>query len=80
MNSQFHRVIGIDLGTTFSAVAAYNSSTDQCEIINNSAESDRNPATTPSAQELDRAVALTVGVAVQFEVDVRAGGPAAARV
>ena len=36
--SQFHPVVGIDLGTTYSAVAAFNKGTDQTEILKNKTE------------------------------------------
>jgi molecular chaperone DnaK (HSP70) len=51
MNEQLHKVIGIDLGTTFSAVAAYNKYNDQAEIIVNRAEGDL--PTTPSVVSLE---------------------------
>ena len=51
MSDKFHRVIGIDLGTTYSAVAAYNKFAEASEIINNKAEGDR--PTTPSVVSLD---------------------------
>ncbi|HEX6862887.1 MAG TPA: Hsp70 family protein [Thermoanaerobaculia bacterium] len=41
-----HRVIGIDLGTTYSAVAAFDSYTEQAEVLLN--RLDGNEATTPS--------------------------------
>ena len=47
MNTNLHRVIGIDLGTTYSAVAAFNSFTEQAQIIPN-AEDSVSPQTTPS--------------------------------
>ncbi|HEY7544278.1 MAG TPA: Hsp70 family protein, partial [Blastocatellia bacterium] len=51
MNEKLHRVIGIDLGTTYSAVAAYNQNMEQAEIINN--PEDSNAPTTPSVVSLD---------------------------
>jgi molecular chaperone DnaK (HSP70) len=41
-----HRVVGIDLGTTYSAVAAFDPDTEQAEIIDNREEGTE--ATTPS--------------------------------
>jgi molecular chaperone DnaK (HSP70) len=51
MSEKYHKVIGIDLGTTYSAVAAYNKFKEQAEIIKNSAEGDT--PTTPSVVSLD---------------------------
>jgi molecular chaperone DnaK (HSP70) len=51
MNENLHRVIGIDLGTTYSAVAAYNQTNEQTEIIANREEA--NSMTTPSVVSLD---------------------------
>lgn len=51
MSSQFHRVIGIDLGTTYSAVAAYNENSMNVEIIGNPESDD--PETTASVVSLD---------------------------
>lgn len=51
MNEKLHRVIGIDLGTTYSAVAAYNQNLEQAEIINN--PEDSSAPTTPSVVSLD---------------------------
>jgi molecular chaperone DnaK (HSP70) len=51
MDAKLHRVIGIDLGTTYSAVASFNTYSEQSEIINNS-ESD-NPETTASVISLE---------------------------
>jgi molecular chaperone DnaK (HSP70) len=48
MNENLHRVIGIDLGTTYSAVAAHNKYTTIAEIIH-----DANAQTTPSVVSLD---------------------------
>ena len=47
MNESLHRVIGIDLGTTYSAVAAYDRFNERAEIILNHDEVDY-VATTPS--------------------------------
>ncbi len=47
MNTNLYRVIGIDLGTTYSAVAAFNPHAELAQIIPNSEES-TNPQTTPS--------------------------------
>lgn len=51
MNANLHRVIGIDLGTTYSAVSAYNTYTEQAEIIVDHSTADA--ATTPSVVSLD---------------------------
>lgn len=51
MNENLHYVIGIDLGTTYSAVAAWNKFTEQAEIIPN--REDGNSPTTPSVVSLD---------------------------
>jgi molecular chaperone DnaK (HSP70) len=51
MNGRLHRVIGIDLGTTYSAVAVYNRYTEQAEIIPNRQEGDA--PTVPSVVSLD---------------------------
>ncbi len=40
MNPQLHRVIGIDLGTTYSAVAAFNTYMDRADTILNAATGD----------------------------------------
>src|SRR5947209_20033236 len=42
--AEFHRVIGIDLGTTFSVVAAYNFDRQEVKVIPNR----QNEPTTPS--------------------------------
>ena len=42
--AEFHRVIGIDLGTTFSVVAAYNFDKQEVKVIPNR----QNEPTTPS--------------------------------
>jgi molecular chaperone DnaK (HSP70) len=47
-----HRVVGIDLGTTYSAVAAYDPDLLEAEILVNPEEDDG--ATTPSVVALDR--------------------------
>lgn len=52
MNENLHRVIGIDLGTTYSAVAAFNTFTEQTVIIRNVA--DGNSQTTPSVVSYDQ--------------------------
>jgi molecular chaperone DnaK (HSP70) len=51
MASHFHRVIGIDLGTTYSAVAAFHTYNEQAEIITNTMEDDSD--TTPSVVALE---------------------------
>jgi molecular chaperone DnaK (HSP70) len=60
-----HRVVGIDLGTTYSAVAAYDSDLLEAEILVNPEEDDG--ATTPSVVALDRETGnvLIGGVAKQ---------------
>lgn len=51
MNDKLHQVIGIDLGTTYSAVAVYNTYTEQAEII---VDSTNDKATTPSVISLHK--------------------------
>jgi len=51
MSEKFHKVIGIDLGTTYSAVAAYDKDKLESKIINNQSDGDK--ATTPSVVSLD---------------------------
>src|ERR1041384_8635499 len=51
MNENLHHVIGIDLGTTYSAVSAWNKFTEQAEIIPN--REDGNSPTTPSVVSLE---------------------------
>jgi molecular chaperone DnaK (HSP70) len=57
MSEKFHPVIGIDLGTTYSAVAAYNKYEEQTEILPNhesvDGEGRTRPETTPSVIALD---------------------------
>ena len=50
MNPNLHKVIGIDLGTTYSAVASYNSVTEAAEIIYNQETAAQ---TTPSVVSVD---------------------------
>jgi molecular chaperone DnaK (HSP70) len=55
-----HRVVGIDLGTTYSVVAAFDPDTEQAEIIPNRDEG--NEATTPSVVAYDpRSNKVSVG-------------------
>ena len=51
MNDRYHQVIGIDLGTTYSAVALFNRISEQAEIIGN--QEDNQAPTTPSVVSLD---------------------------
>ena len=51
VQDKLHRVIGIDLGTTYSAVAAWDTFNEQAEIIPNRAEGDLK--STPSVIGLD---------------------------
>lgn len=51
MSSKYHSVIGIDLGTTYSAVSAFNKHSKTAEIIKNHVEWDSE--TTPSVISLD---------------------------
>jgi len=48
MNENLHRVIGIDLGTTYSAVASFNSFTERAEIVFDPLLGDPDGGTTPS--------------------------------
>ena len=52
MNENLHRVIGIDLGTTYSAVSVFNNYQEQAIIIKDKIEGDS--PTTPSVVSLDR--------------------------
>ncbi len=52
MNENLHRVIGIDLGTTYSAVATFATFVEQAVIIRNVA--DGNSQTTPSVISYDQ--------------------------
>ncbi len=71
MNDKMHKVIGIDLGTTYSAVASYNTYTEQAEIIKNP-ESDTNPETTPSVVSTDQMLRkVIVGAAAKRNCPVR---------
>lgn len=51
MNGRLHRVVGIDLGTTYSALAVFNRISEEAEIIGN--PEDNHAATTPSVVSLD---------------------------
>jgi molecular chaperone DnaK (HSP70) len=62
MNEKWHRVIGIDLGTTYSASAAYNRFTEQTEIICNPEDGRQ---TTPSVVSLDNTGRVIVGNAAK---------------
>ena len=71
MNDKMHKVIGIDLGTTYSAVASYNTYTEQAEIIRNP-ESDSDPETTPSVVSTDQMLRkVIVGDAAKRNLPVR---------
>ncbi|MBN2202416.1 Hsp70 family protein [bacterium] len=71
MNDKMHKVIGIDLGTTYSAVASYNTYTEQAEIIRNP-ESHQNPETTPSVVSTDQMLRKAiVGEAAKRNLPVR---------
>lgn len=54
MNSRLHHVVGIDLGTTFSAVATYDTFNEQAKILSNKYESAAaiHPEVTPSVISL----------------------------
>ncbi|MBN1894613.1 Hsp70 family protein [bacterium] len=71
MNDKMHKVIGIDLGTTYSAVAAYNTFMEKAEIIRNP-ESDNNPETTPSVASIEPMLRkVIVGSAAKRNLAVR---------
>src|SRR5687767_10406777 len=57
----WHRVIGIDLGTTFSAVAAYNFDKQEVRIIPNR----QNEPTTPSVVYISQQGQVSVGKAAK---------------
>ena len=72
MNDQFHKVIGIDLGTTYSAVAAYNTYTEQAEIISNKIDTSAGSGeTTPSVISLNQMNKAIVGQAAKNNLAVR---------
>ena len=67
----YHKVIGIDLGTTYSAVASYNTHIEQAEILRNP-ESDTNFETTPSVVSTDPMLRkVIVGAAAKRNFPVR---------
>jgi molecular chaperone DnaK len=61
MASNWHRVVGIDLGTTFSAVAAYNYDRNEVRIIPNR----QNEPTTPSVVYVSPQGQVSVGRAAK---------------
>lgn len=58
-SEDLHRVIGIDLGTTYSAVAVYSNFSEQAEIIKNP-EDPKTGSSTPSVISFDRARAKVI--------------------
>ena len=59
--SEFHRVVGIDLGTTFSVVAAYNFDKQEVRVIPNR----QNEPTTPSVVYVSQEGRVSVGKAAR---------------
>src|SRR4051794_3563578 len=51
MSKDFHRVIGIDLGTTYSAVAVFDRYTEKAVVLPNP-DDPKSPMTTPSVISL----------------------------
>ena len=64
-----HRVVGIDLGTTYSAVAVWDQDEDQAEILVNREEGGQ--PTTPSVVAYDPAGTVSVGWAAKRSLAVR---------
>jgi molecular chaperone DnaK (HSP70) len=62
--ASWHKVIGIDLGTTFSAVAAYNFDRQDVRIIPNK----QNEPTTPSVVYVSNVGQVSVGRAAKEKV------------
>ncbi|MET7688622.1 Hsp70 family protein [Streptomyces sp. NPDC005483] len=76
MDDQLHRVVGIDLGTTYSAVAAYHPDDLAPQILADPEREGNAAVATPSVVRLDAATgALVVGHDAKNAI--RAGGPAA---
>ncbi|MDX2543293.1 Hsp70 family protein [Streptomyces sp. WI04-05B] len=74
MDDQLHRVVGIDLGTTYSAVAAYHPDDFAPRILADPEREGNSAVATPSVVRLDRATgALVVGHDAKDAVS--AGGP-----
>ena len=72
MNEKFHKVIGIDLGTTYSAVAAYDTYAEQAEIISNKIDASAGSGeTTPSVISLNQMNKAIVGQAAKNNLAVR---------
>jgi molecular chaperone DnaK (HSP70) len=61
MNDRLHRVVGIDLGTTYSAVAAYDTFADSAEIIYDPVQGKPHGAATPSVVWLNSDRKVVVG-------------------
>lgn len=60
MNDELHKVVGIDLGTTYSAVAAYNSDEFNPEIIEDGELEGTAAAAAPSVVRLDTSSGRTI--------------------
>jgi len=59
--AEYHKVIGIDLGTTYSVVAAYNHARSDVKVIPNK----QNEPTTPSVVYIDKDRQISVGKAAK---------------
>jgi molecular chaperone DnaK len=68
--AEYHKVIGIDLGTTFSVIAAYNFDKQEVKVIPNL----QNEPTTPSVVYIDSKGAVSVGKAAREKLARDPGG------
>src|SRR5262249_54453145 len=60
MNKNLHRVVGIDLGTTYSAVAAYDNDDIRAKVIPDASVDPLLAASTPSVVWFDRTADVIV--------------------
>src|ERR1700722_4379037 len=63
--ADYHKVIGIDLGTTFSVVSAYSLGKGEVVVIPNS----QNNRTTPSVVYVSKTGQITVGEAARKQLE-----------
>jgi molecular chaperone DnaK (HSP70) len=77
MPEKYHPVIGIDLGTTFSAVAVYDTENQEAKVLPNPESQETNGLTTPSVIGFDRNTGrVHVGWPVKRNLAyARRGGP-----